>query len=132
MTSSNQIHPTEELEGVNQVAEKSDVILDKDESEKETRITYENVKETAFKWSKEVSFQGYPKIFDEELHLSLRFIWFVAFLCFTCITSFLIVQSILGYLQWDTISTIQIVREAPTHFPAITLCDSNPFTSKYA
>ncbi len=92
----------------------------------------EKVKEIIFDWSKEVAFQAYPKVFNEKLYLVVRIIWAIVFLGFSGVTCFLCVQSLLGYLQWNTVSTIQIVREAPTKFPAITICDSNPFTSKTA
>ena len=90
------------------------------------------VKEIFFEWSKDSSIQAYPKIFQDDVHLILIFLWLIIFLSFSTVTCFLCVQSILGYLQWSTVSTIQIVREAPTKLPAITICDSNMFTSKSA
>jgi hypothetical protein len=100
--------------------------------EKRPSTKLEKVKEIVFDWSKEVAFQAYPKVFNEKLYLVVRIIWAIVFLGFSGVTCFLCVQSLLGYLQWNTVSTIQIVREAPTKFPAITICDSNPFTSKTA
>ena len=100
--------------------------------EKEPITKLAKAKEIIFEWSKEVAFQAYPKVFNEKLHLAVRIIWTLVFLGFSGITCFLCVQSLLGYLQWGTVSTIEIVREVPTKFPAITICDSNIFTSKYA
>ena len=114
--------------------------MDKDESHKEesqftlkeSSIKFEKIIETFVDWSKETGFYAYPRIFKDECHLAVRFIWLIVFLSFSGFTCFLFVQSILGYLQWKTVSTIEIVQESPTAFPALTICDSNPFASKYA
>ena len=139
MIPSNKIHSTEKLVDVEdsklilgQSSTLSDEKTNKHDTKIESMTKFEKIKKTALEWSKEVSFQVFPKIFDEDLHLIMRFIWFLVFLAFVGITSFLIVQSILGYLQWGTVSTIEIIVEIPTTYPAITICDSNPFTSKYA
>ena len=94
--------------------------------------TFQNVKKVFVDWSKNVAFQSYPKIFDDELHFLVKFLWLLVFLVFSGITSYLCVQSILVYLQWGIVSTIEIIRESPTEFPAVTICDSNPFTTKEA
>ena len=94
--------------------------------------TFQNVKKVFVDWSKNVAFQSYPKIFDDELHFLVKFLWLLVFLVFSGITSYLCVQSILVYLQWGIVSTIEIIRESPTEFPAVTICNANPFTTKTA
>ena len=106
---------------------------EKKESEKEKPKTkFEKVKETIVEWSQDTGFQAYPKMFQEEAHLVVRLIWLIVFLGFSGVTCYLCVQNILVYLQWGTVSTIEIVREVPTQFPVVTICDSNPFTSSNA
>jgi hypothetical protein len=90
------------------------------------------IREAFYEWSQETSFQAFPKIFKEKTHVVVRIFWSIIFLAFTEITVYLLLQGILEYCQWSTATTIQIVRESPTQFPAITICDSNPFTSKDA
>ena len=92
----------------------------------------EKIKETLIKWSQDTGFQAFPRIFQDELYFSIRLVWLIVFLSLSGITGYLCMQSILMYLQWGTVSTIEIVREVPTKFPSLTLCDSNPFTSLYA
>jgi hypothetical protein len=90
------------------------------------------IKDAFYEWSQETSFQAFPKIFKDKTHMVVRIFWSIIFLTFTGITVYLLLQGILEYCQWSTVTTIQIVRESPIQFPAITICDSNPFTSKDA
>lgn len=92
----------------------------------------EKIKNIFITWSQNTGIQGYPRIFQDEVQFSVRFIWLFVFIIFSCITSLLCLQSIMGYIQYETVSTIEIIRQVPTKFPTITICDSNPFTSKTA
>ena len=41
-------------------------------------------------------------------------------------------SSIVVSYNYDVVSLIQVENERPVLFPAVTICDSNPFTSKEA
>ena len=113
--------------------EKQDESNEENLTKKEmTSLKSDKIKEAFYDWSQETSFQAFPKIFKEKTHVIVRIFWSIIFLVFTGITVYLLAQGIIEYCEWSTASTVQIVRESPTQFPAITICDSNPFTSMNA
>ena len=58
--------------------------------------------------------------------------WTILFiLCFAvCCLSILV--SVITYLKWDVVTSIDYISEIPTKFPAISLCNLNPFITDYA
>ena len=48
------------------------------------------------------------------------------------ITSSLVIQIIFEYFEYEVVSKIKIVSERPTSFPAVTICDANPLSTKEA
>ena len=82
-------------------------------------------------YSSVVTFQCFPKIFQTN-SLILQAIWTLVFLLFSMVTSGLVIKSLLEYFEYQVITQIKIVHEIPTEFPAVTICDANPFTTKEA
>ena len=83
-------------------------------------------------WSHCVTYHCFPKIFKEKTHLILRLFWSVIFLSFASLTFFILVNNVILYYQYQTVTSIQIINEQPTLFPTITICDSNVFTTQDA
>ena len=82
-------------------------------------------------WSLACTFHCYPKIFQYESRLA-QALWSVMFLLFSGMTSFLVIQGMQDYFDYEVVSQIRILNAAEFTFPTVTICDSSPFTSKQA
>ena len=69
--------------------------------------------------------QGEDSIFHE-------IIWTLIFITFSGLTCYILINNVISYYQFNVVSTIQVVSERESVFPAMTICNSNPFTTKYA
>jgi hypothetical protein len=47
--------------------------------------------------------------------------WLIFFLISSTGCAYLVTQSIIGYLEYETVTKITIIKEIPTEFPAISL-----------
>jgi hypothetical protein len=83
-------------------------------------------------WSQSVTYHCFPKIFKEKTRFCMRFIWALIFLIFSSLTCYILVNNIISYYKYSVVSTIQIVNEDSSVFPAVTICNSNPFVTKNA
>ena len=124
---------TEELKSLNS-EEKKAPIEEHTESTKNKRspktsnTKWQEVKRIFFEWSKEASFECYPKIFEKQ-RPSLRFIWLAIFIFFSSLTFFVLFESISDYFSRETVTKIEIRHVRPLLFPTVTICDADPFTS---
>ena len=80
-------------------------------------------------WSLICTFHCYPKIFQYENKLA-KLMWLILFIIFTGFTGYLSIKNLVDYFDYEVVSKTQIINEVPFLFPAITICDSNPFSSK--
>ena len=85
-----------------------------------------------FSWSKSVDVNCYSKIFEYKQNCACQLVWILILLGSTSATFWIISLSIMSYLDYEVVSQIKVVYEKPTKFPAITICDNDPFTSKDA
>ena len=83
-------------------------------------------------WSQSVTYHCFPKIFREKTHFILRILWSMIFFSFASLTFYILVNNVISYYQYQTVTSIQIVDEKPALFPTITICDSNAFTTQQA
>jgi hypothetical protein len=49
-----------------------------------------------------------------------------------CLASYLVIESIVAYLSYEVITTSREIYEASSLFPKITICNYNPFTTRYS
>ena len=82
-------------------------------------------------WSKEAPFQCYPKIFEYK-SVTPKLLWTWLFLLLTSSTYYIVHRSVAEYLQRSVVSQIEILNEQEPEFPAVTICDSNMFATKFA
>ena len=87
------------------------------------------IKETFVSWCEKSDVNGLAKIFAYDKGL-VRFIWFLVLLASLGVTAWFMSWSILEYLQYGTVSKIEMIYERPTEFPAVTFCDFQPFTTQ--
>jgi hypothetical protein len=59
-------------------------------------------------------------------------IWLVCFLACVFYALFAVTNSIRKYSKYETVVTTKVLRETPTIFPAVTICNLNPFNELYA
>ncbi|CAF0980970.1 unnamed protein product [Brachionus calyciflorus] len=74
---------------------------------------------------------GIPNIIRSD-KLAIRLMWIFFTVMSTGLCSYMIVQSIMNYFSYETTSKIQIHTETSPIFPAITICNTNFFTSEYS
>jgi hypothetical protein len=96
-----------------------------------TRIRFE-FKNLFLKWSQSVTFHCFPKIFKEKTKFAMRFILTLIFLIFSGLTCYILANDVIAYFEYKVVSTIQVVNEETSVFPAVTICNSNPYVTKYA
>ena len=65
-------------------------------------------------------------------HLALKTFLVLFILVSTGFTSYLVIQSILSYFQYEVTSISRTIYETPTLFPKEAFCNKNPCTTKYA
>jgi hypothetical protein len=65
-------------------------------------------------------------------HMPMKTMWVTFFILSTALCSYLIIQSIMQYLEFDVITKVRIVDETEAEFPRITICNLNPFQTEFA
>jgi hypothetical protein len=96
------------------------------------RAKCSRVKNAFLEWSQSVTYHCFPKIFKENTHFLMRFIWAFTFLALDILTFIVLTKIVQAYFQYDVVSTIQSVNEIPTQFPTVTICNADPFTTNKA
>ena len=116
-----------EIETINKILEKAN--QEKCETTKESK--WQHIKKEIVEWSLLTKFDAYSKIYEEK-NIWIKIIWILFFLLFTGVTIWLVAFNINGFLKYEVSSLIEIKTERPTVFPAVTVCNSNPFPSSQA
>ena len=65
-------------------------------------------------------------------HTCIRVMWLVLFVISTGLCSFLIVQSVLQYFEFEVITKVRVINEVESEFPRITICNGDLFNTEYA
>ena len=86
------------------------------------------MKKEFVEWSLLTKFDCYSKIFENEVFW-IKIVWVLLFLLFTGFTAWLVIFNIINYFHYEVTSIIEVKNERPSNFPAITICNNNPFTS---
>jgi hypothetical protein len=79
-----------------------------------------------------VTYHSFPKIFKEKTRFRMRFIWALIFLIFSSLTCYIQVNNIISFYEYNVVSTIRVINEESSVFPAVAICNSNPFVTKFA
>jgi hypothetical protein len=98
-------------------------------AENEKKSCLGEVKHSFVEWSLLTKFECLSKIFEYK-NLLARLFWLVIFLSFSAVTGWLVAKCITDYLKYEIVTKTEDVNDRPTLFPAVTICDSNPFSSK--
>ena len=65
-------------------------------------------------------------------HVSIRAFLFVSVIVSSCLCSYLVIQSLLAYFNYEVITMSRLFFETPTLFPRIKICNGSPFTTEFA
>jgi hypothetical protein len=100
----------------------------------ESRMFYvkKKLKSIYLNWSRHVDINGYNKIFEYKHNFKIQLIWILILLASTGATFYIISKNITGFLNFDSVSQINLVNEVPAIFPTITICNNDPFTTRQA
>ena len=102
--------------------------LKKSDELNETLSKLTTLKNEFVKWSLLTKFDGFSKVFQTNI-VGLKIIWLMIFLLFTALTAALVIKNITDFCKFEMTSLIEVKIERPTNFPAVTICNNNPFTS---
>ena len=75
--------------------------------------------------------QAIVKIFFSP-NLILKIFLVIFVISSTTLASYMTINVIIEYLNYDVVTTTRTVLEIPTKFPQITICNYNMFTTEYA
>ena len=79
------------------------------------------MKETVTKFLSECQTHGLSNMYRSE-HKPFKLMWFILFLVGSAGTAYFIYKSISDYLEYDTITNIDVYHEQPAPFPAVSIC----------
>lgn len=71
---------------------------------------------------------GIPHFFKRKNWI-LRIMWAVCFFISTGICFYMIAQTILTYLEYDTVTRAQRIYQVSAEFPTVSICNINPFVT---
>lgn len=106
----------------------AEIFRTKMEKEISTKIL---IKELFVEWSLVSTSHGWPSIFRVK-RFYLKVMWAICFLASTGYCGFLVIMSIYDYLEYQVVTKIRLVSEKPVTFPAVTICNLNPFVTPEA
>jgi hypothetical protein len=92
----------------------------------------QHLKEIFLEWSLRTNIDCYVKIFQYKNNIFAKLIWLSILIISACLTAWIILRTITTYLSYNVTSQIAVYYEIPTEFPAVTMCDTNPFSSTQA
>ena len=65
-------------------------------------------------------------------HFALKGYLFIFVLISSGLAAYTVIESFMSYFAYEVLSTSREVFETPTHYPQVTICNSNIFSTKYA
>jgi hypothetical protein len=74
--------------------------------------------------------QGLIKIFKSK-YIIIKCIWFLSLLLAMGISSYLVIETVLDYLDFGVTTKIRTIQEIP-YFPTVTICSKNKFSTDYS
>lgn len=98
------------------------------------QIVKQSKYETLKQKSKEIllasTFHGVQGIVKESNYL-IRIIWIICFLISLASCSYFVLQSVLNFLDYEVMTSIQTIYEQESEFPVVSICFSKPSDPRY-
>jgi hypothetical protein len=102
-----------------------------EEAKTNKKKTLSLVKEVFLEWSLRADINAYWKIFYYK-NMLIRVIWSFIFISSTILTILVCISLLLEFLTYDVVTKTNVFYERPIKFPAVTLCDNDEFTTRFA
>ena len=77
-------------------------------------------------FSLNTSTHGLPGIARSE-SVHNRVFWTISFVCFTGVMIYFVTTAIINYFNYPTQFDLNVIREWPQYFPAVSICNASPF-----
>jgi len=87
----------------------------------------EKLKGKFIEWATSSTSHGIPNIFRTN-NIFIKLMWLLFLIFSSSMCTFMVVRSILDYLNFDVVTKVRVFSEVPSEFPAITICKINPFS----
>ncbi|CAF0821207.1 unnamed protein product [Brachionus calyciflorus] len=84
------------------------------------------IKECVREWCENTTSHGFSNMVKTDSNL-IRVSWVVLVLCFSSYCLYTVINSINSYLAYEVSVNYQIVADSSAEFPAVTICNLNPF-----
>ena len=126
----NSMNKDDALSGCETISTSKSSIENEDENEKNENNENNNKKETLgsllFDWISDTSSHGIPKIINKKLYM-IKFMWSLFVIISWAACFYFIINTFVQFFKWDVnVSTIR-EEERPAQFPAIDICNLNPY-----
>ncbi|RNA20730.1 FMRFamide-activated amiloride-sensitive sodium channel isoform X1, partial [Brachionus plicatilis] len=109
------------------ISQKEKVFLDPEKQKKrEEHEVQELLKKCVKEWCENTSSHGFSNMIRTDSWI-IRIVWIILVLLFIGYCSFTVVSIILDYFKYEVVVSYKIVSDSPSPFPAITICNLNPF-----
>ena len=87
---------------------------------------YALLKEKLKNWCEKTTFHAIPNIASNE-QVALKLMWTLCLLASLGYCCRILASSVIDYYEYRVLTTIEIVQESSSQFPAITICNLNQF-----
>ena len=88
----------------------------------------ETAKDVFQEWTEKTTFHGVPNIYTfYNRSKLLTLIWTLFFVASAILCAIYVTKTIIGYYRYDTVISLKVLRDSPTLFPAVTICNLQPF-----
>lgn len=87
------------------------------------------IKQKFVAWSQSSTSHGYPNIFRTK-NMIVKMMWLIFFLAGLGVGIYMVIRGIRDYLEWNVSTTIRKIKNESLIFPAISICNINPFVTE--
>jgi hypothetical protein len=88
-----------------------------------------SVKQTLYKSFKSITVHGVANLVNSNKPIT-KAIWFICILVSASLCGYLVVESILVYLNYEVVTSVRVLNERMSEFPAVMLCNKNNLNEK--
>lgn len=96
------------------------------------RLKYlEEKRQNIIEFAGSLSIHGIPNLVRSTGRVS-RICWTIVTLISLAVSGYYMMSGITNFLAYDVTTKIRFIDEQPANFPSVTICNVNPFTTKYS
>ncbi|RNA09553.1 FMRFamide-activated amiloride-sensitive sodium channel isoform X1 [Brachionus plicatilis] len=108
------------------IEKKNEIIYCTRREKKQFNLIQEPLKKCILEWCENTSSHGFSNMVRTDSWI-IRIVWLILVLLFIGYCIFSVVTIILAYFKYEVVVSYKIVSDSPSPFPAITICNLNPF-----